>query len=491
MKIISPLFRTHLLIIFLLSFFSTLSFSQNKDKMMKVYLGQKQFYSPSDGNYIEIQLHFEGHTLNYKKEDSVLVGQVLVNFQILDKDSILSSDAYKLKSPPMRDSIFDDFYDIKRFALDPGAYTLQIELLDLNSEKETIKASKTIVIRDFKDSIQISDIQIAEAISEGHEGSVFFKSGYELIPRVISFFPAEYSSLPTYIEIYNTLSQEDSVFALKQTLKDIESDKVLDNYTRLTRFKSNEVVPMIRAVDISGLPTGNYELCFSVLNRDMRELTSSNYIFDRVNNMPEMFDPNMILIDPAFQQSITEDSVSFFLASLIPIANQSEVKNILKILKLKNDSLSRKQIQGFWTATSGVGYYEEWLKYKHQVQQVERIYKTSYQAGYETDRGRVYLQYGAPSTLVQRDVSSTEYPYEIWQYDKITKYSNKRFIFYNPDLVKNGYRLLHSDMIGELQNKNWQYDLNKRNTPRGTIDDSNQYLDDSFGQDSYDLFRQY
>jgi GWxTD domain-containing protein len=221
------------------------------------------------------------------------------------------------------------------------------------------------------------------------------------------------------------------------------------------------------------------------------EVSKSSYSFDRSNEIERAVDPSLVLIDPAFQLSIADDSVAYYLASLIPIANQGEVKNILKILRMKNDSLSRKQIQGFWTVTAGANNYEEWIKYKAQIQLVERLYSNSYQAGFETDRGRVYLQYGPPTSLVQRDVSSTEYPYEIWQYNKIVRFSNKRFVFYNPDLVTNGYRLLHSDMVGELKNDRWQYELNKRNTVRGTIDNPNEYLDDSYGSDSYDLFRQY
>ena len=96
----------------------------------------------------------------------------------------------------------------------------------------------------------------------------------------------------------------------------------------------------------------------------------------------------------------------------------------------------------------------------------------------------MYLQYGAPTQVIQKDVSSNEYPYEIWQYNKIGKFSNKRFIFYNPDLVNNGYRLLHSDMIGELKNASWQLVLNKRNSVNGTIDDPNQNVQSTYGGNS-------
>ena len=122
---------------------------------------------------------------------------------------------------------------------------------------------------------------------------------------------------------------------------------------------------------------------------------------------------------------------------------------------------------------------------------VEELYSNNFQEGFETDRGRVYLQYGAPTNIVQKETSSNEYPYEIWQYNKIGSFSNKRFIFYNPDLVNNGYRLLHSDMIGELKNPGWPQILVKRNTTNGNIDDPNADVQRHYGTNGNDLFRQY
>jgi len=172
------------------------------------------------------------------------------------------------------------------------------------------------------------------------------------------------------------------------------------------------------------------------------------------------------------------------------MAKPAEIKNILTIIKTKNEANARKLIQGFWIATSGTNAYDSWLKYKEQVVYVEHLYKNNYQAGYETDRGRVYLQYGAPTSVIQRETTSNEYPYEIWQYNKIGKYSNRRFIFYNPDLVSTSYRLLHSDMIGEMKNPSWQQVLTSRNTPHGNIDTPNQNVNSTFGDSDY-YFKQY
>jgi GWxTD domain-containing protein len=214
-------------------------------------------------------------------------------------------------------------------------------------------------------------------------------------------------------------------------------------------------------------------------------------VFERSNDLDIPWTVENMVIDPAFQASITDDSVSYYLESLIPIAKPAEIKNIIAVLKLKDRDQERRHIQAFWLKTAPNSAYDSWLKYKEQVQLVERIYSNNFQEGFETDRGRVYLQYGAPTNIIQRETSPTEYPYEIWQYNKIGKFSNKRFVFYNPDLVNNTYRLLHSDMIGELKNPSWPQTLSKRNTNNGNIDNPNQFLQQNWGGNSNDYFRQY
>jgi len=122
---------------------------------------------------------------------------------------------------------------------------------------------------------------------------------------------------------------------------------------------------------------------------------------------------------------------------------------------------------------------------------VNTLYKTHFLSGYESDRGRVYLQYGSPTQVIQSQYSASEYPYEIWQYNKIGRFSNKRFIFYNSDLVTENYRLLHSDMIGEIKNQNWPRALNSRNSTNGDVDNGNGGVDNHWGGNSNTNFRQF
>lgn len=476
------------LFIFIL-FISSLGFTQSTSKL-RAYVDSKQFYAPEVGNYIEVYIQFSGTSVRYLGVEGGLQGELAMKYQILQDTLIIKEDAYRLSSPIMPDSIVEDFYDVKRFSLLPGKYTMRMELMDLNSDQKALKASFPIIVEEFADGITISDIQIAETIFSGGPESVFQKSGVTIIPRLATFYPTELSVIPVYFELYNTNQTQEDYCGLKQMIVNDRGEE-MTAFTQFTRHATAEVLPIVRKVDIATLPSGKYSLSYTLLSKSLTELSTQSYEFERSNDMEVFVSAETIILDPKFQSSIPEDSVNYYLASLIPISRPSEVKNIISTLKTKDKEKMRKHLQAFWLQTSPQNTYEAWIKYKLQVQLVEKLYSNNFQVGYETDRGRVYLQYGAPTTIVQKENSPTEYPYEIWQYNKIGTFSNKRFVFYNPDLVNNTYTLLHSDMLGELKNPGWPQILSKRNTSRGNVDDPNMFNQQHFGGTSNDLFRQY
>jgi GWxTD domain-containing protein len=470
-----------------ISLFSLTSFGQNQE--LRAYLDNKQFFAPGVGNYVEFHLQFVGYSLNYKGKDNGLIGEVAVQMNIQKGDSIVASDAYRLSSPFMKDSVVEDFYDIKRFVLEPGDYTFNIILQDMNSENDPLEASQLIIIEDLSDAISLSDIEVAEVGSRGDGSSPFYKSGYDIIPRLSTFFPKELNTIPVYFEVYNSKMFEDTVFGIKQTVIDADKNIELEELTVFTRHYTSEVVPILKSIDISDLLTGKYIVNYTIVNRNMRELSTQSYEFERSNDKQIDYFSDELVLDPAFQASIPDDSVGYFLECLIPISRTTESKNIFRIAKTKNAENARRYIQLYWTKTAPDTPYESWIKYKRQVMLVERLYANNFQEGFETDRGRVYLQYGAPANIVRKEYSPTEYPYEIWRYNKIGAFSNKRFVFYNPDLVNKAYRLLHSDMVGELKNPSWPRELSKRSTPNGNVDDPNSGVQDHWGGNSQDLFR--
>ncbi|MFZ9587241.1 MAG: GWxTD domain-containing protein [Crocinitomicaceae bacterium] len=477
------------IILFLFIFLSSLSFSQGSK--IKTYLDTKQFFAPEIGNYLEVYMQFVSYSVVYKNEGRGLRSKVLISVDISDSTQIVYSDRYVLESPEAIDSIQDDFYEVLRIQLNPGKYTMKLQLLDVYKEDSEITGNLPITIEDYSKNTKISDILVAEYAYPSENMTNFDKSGYHIIPMLSNFYATDSKNLPIYLELYGTENIADTNFQLTYRVINSKDASETKGFTRSFTYKKGPVIPVFESINIEDLHTGNYQLEFSVSRLNAEIIAIQTYDFERSNENNSMFTMENLVLDPAFQTSIPTDSVFYFLESLIPISKPAEIKNIIETLKLKNTENARKHIQGYWAITSPTNSYESWLKYKAQVVFVQDIYGNNFQEGFETDRGRVYLKYGAPSQVNARESSPSEYPYEIWTYNKIGIYSNKRFIFYNPDLVNNAYRLLHSDMLGELKNPAWPQILAKRNTYNGNVDNPNQNNVDHWGGESNDLFRQY
>lgn len=479
---------SRILLVCCLSLFSARTISQVGQ--LKAYIDQQSFYHPDNGAIVEIHYQFIGYTLKYIAVENGLQAKLAINTSItFPNGDTVKQDAYVLESPLMRDSIIDDFYDIQRIVLPAGKYIAHLSLTDLNTETPATTGSIEFTVRDYTQSPSISDVFVAETAVKTEQETVFSKSGYDLLPRLSNFYPQDLKNLPYYVEIYNTQLLPDSIFGLKQRIISTTGQVEQVEYTKFSKLKTGVVVPYLRNLDISKLPTGSYRLVLEIIDKYNVQIGETrSYYFERANEIENEISIENIVLDPGFQQSITDDSLKFYLASLLPIARPAENKLILQTLKSNNLEKYRKHLQQFWVQTSGANAATAWLNYKKQVMMVQQLYSNNFQDGYETDRGRVYLQYGPPSMVIQRETSPTEYPYEIWQYDKIKMFSNKRFVFYNPDLVNNTYRLLHSDMVGELKTPNWQQYLTKRNNQ---TNDQDSGVPSTYGGNSNSFFKQF
>lgn len=477
------------IILILFCFFQSLSYSQGTK--LKTYLDTKQFYAPNVGNYIEIYMQFVSYSVVFKNEGRGLRAKVLISVDISDSSQTVFSDRYILESPEAIDSVQDDFYEVIRVQLNPGKYSMKLNLMDVNKESSEISGVIPILVEDLAKDTKISDVLVAEYAYPTDEQNNFTKSGYHIIPMLSSFYATDSKNIPLYLELYGTEAIPDSTYRFSYRIINTKDASEMPGFTKSSTLTKSKVVPVFESVNIEELSSGSYQIECRVSTNENEILAIQTYDFERSNENNSMFTMENMMLDPAFQASIPEDSVFYFLECLIPISKPAEIRNIIETLKEKDIKNARKHIQGYWALTAPTNSYESWLKYKSQVVFVQKIYGNNFQEGFETDRGRVYLKYGAPSQVNARESSPSEYPYEIWTYNKIGIYSNKRFVFYNPDLVNNAYRLLHSDMIGELKNPAWPQILAKRNTYNGNVDNPNQNNVKHWGGESNDLFRQY
>ncbi len=131
--------------------------------------------------------------------------------------------------------------------------------------------------------------------------------------------------------------------------------------------------------------------------------------------------------------------------------------------------LMRRFFYSFW-ANRGTDPEAAWRAYAAEVVKVNKLFGCRVQKGYQTDRGMVYLKYGPPNTMMDRMNEMDAYPYTIWHYYRAGRFTNRRFVFYQPDLISQCLVLLHSEVPGEIQNPRWNQVLHSRNVAAPNVD---------------------
>jgi GWxTD domain-containing protein len=171
---------------------------------------------------------------------------------------------------------------------------------------------------------------------------------------------------------------------------------------------------------------------------------------------------------------------------LKPISNEREVIFAKNVLTNQDVEAMQRYFNNFWINQNEEDPEQAWLNYYERVKLVNKSYSTQVKKGYDTDRGRVFLQYGSPNHIYEEKHDPNAYPYDIWQYYSLNGQSDVKFVFFNQNLVGDDYMLLHSDLKGEIQTRNWDMIIHKRDTPQWNLDQQNG--GNYFGGRSSDIF---
>jgi len=465
---------------------------------LRAYLSHAAFFSPEQGPYLETYLSILGKSIEFvKNENGKFQGTVKVTMLFKQNDSIKEFRKYELHTAVIDDTSHINFivFDQQRIALQSGKYDLELELADKNRDLPAFNA-KDVAVLDFDTKkIGISDIELVESFTEATESSKMAKSGYDFIPYQDYFYPQSISKTTYYAEIYNTANilGAETQFVVASSIQSVETGKPVDNFFRIKRETTNHVNVIFNEFDISTLPTGNYNLVISVRDRDNKEITSQSIFFQRSNPGVKYNTTSLekIAIANTFVAKLTQiDSLREFIRMCWPIAGANE-KLFINYNLLKGDVLTLQQFfLEFWLQRNQADPEGAWLKYYATVQGVNAEFSSTNKKGYETDRGRVYLQYGAPNQRVIEPYTAGTLPYEIWQYYQFGKQTDLKFVFYTRDRSINDFELAHSNAIGEISNVNWQYEIRGLSNPKDT---DNQFYRkaleiDEFGEHSGELY---
>jgi GWxTD domain-containing protein len=463
---------------------------------VRVFIDHQSFYNSETGPYLEVVFSFEGKSMkSVKTSGGQYMAQAKCNVFISQGTQVFQFAKFNANSTPSLLPKATDFMSVERFPLADGTYEMTVEVADANdSLSAPLVHTEKIEISHLSEGCFFSDIAFISAFTNTVQENAFSKAGYDLIPYVSNYYPTSLDGLILYAELYNSrkLLGKKVSFAYALCITDALQNEI-PNSKRIIRAEADDVLPLLQTLDISNLTTGEYKVKLEMLDREGKVVCTQFRNFTRNKILEDTYTPpsSQDLSNTFVAKYTNSDSLYAHIRSCLPIAESVErntIDNVLKNLDLKT---RQSFMYTFWYRRNSTNPEKAWNDYYKDVLAVQKEFGTRIKEGWQTDRGRVYLQYGKPSTRIVRNNDPDYWPFEIWHYYTTnTGLRDRRFLFYNTSLNYD-MELLHSDIPNEVRNFDWKNLVRSRQmsdpTSTGRIG-NNQDRDPYSGDELEDLW---
>ena len=420
------------------------------------------FKSPAQP-YIEVYLHVLGQSLAQQMtEDSMFQSKVEVFILFKQDEKIVKFDKFLLNSPLVNDII--DIYDLKRYGIENGSYDLEISVKDANNETNK-KVFKTKINVDYTaEGLMQSDLELLGTIkADQSDNNPAVKNGYYMEALPFNFYHKNISELIFYNEVYNADKAIGEDFLVRYFIEKVNGNG--DTETVMIANKKRKPEPtsvLLCKMNISKLPSANYNLVVEIRNKAGELLSERKMFFQRSNPYLDLENAKTAPLNDKFVAELTKEELRYSLKAIAPLVRDAEVE-VLNYLIANKDSLAaqRRYLFTFWAIESPINPAIAYEQYMQIAKAVDNTYKSGFGHGFETDRGYTFMKYGKPNDIRKVDNDPSAPPYEMWVYENFPRTNQNRvkFIFYNPSLSPGDFRFLHSTAIGEVNNPQWEIEL--------------------------------
>jgi GWxTD domain-containing protein len=442
-------------------------------------------------NWAEIHLLVRTESLRWKMNASGKAESGVTVFVQLKKDGkIVQKDGFKLKSPAIDTAqlgissawiLSPELLHFERYSIGLGQFEGEITIADLNDTTNRNQSKFA-----FESTFPTDEVLFSQPFffrSAQNPNPSLERSGKFIIPYPNDIFGQESDTLQAYTELYQTFPLlPDSSILFVYYLKKANSEEILAEYGNRNKVTTSKILPFFIKIPLNSLPIGNYQLVVEARNMKYDLLDQKALGFRRT--LPKKVQKQAISDGklPYFVDTMTTAQVREHIRSILPVMGAGERNLALPMVNPKYADTFRLKpfFAQFWVEKNPGSPEEGWVEYRGRLAEVNRLFACPRQRGYETERGRVYLQYGPPDQRTERKTDPVALPYEVWWYynlvDRMSpgraRQRDARFLFYNKEVAACEYRLLHSTAFGETNNPQWKLEIFRRTTPMGNTIDS-------------------
>lgn len=448
-------------------------------------------------SYVEVSLNINPNQLTYRKSPDSLHLQATLEVTYIFKqgDKIITADKFNLQGPIQR--IPSSFFDIKRYALSNGKYTLEAQVKDIYQFANNHTENINFEINFNNNSLLQSDIQLLKSVQKDTLQSAYGKNGLLMEPLAGNFYDKNTSMLYVYNEIYNSTTLPDA-FVLSYAIYsgDVHAANIPKAIAHKKFRPTATPISFLGQFDITKLPSGNYKLVIELRNRAQELLSQKSIDFQRANPYLNvaLVGVSAEAIQQEFVANMTTDELKYALRAIACKMRGEESKDLNEIIRAADSQAMKLRLFRYWAAKNPNQPQKAYEDYMIVARAVDQKYRSGFGYGFETDRGYVFMKYGRPDDVVEQVSNPDTAPYEIWVYNDfaITQQRNVKFIFYDAE-GSGSMRLLNSNARGELEDPNWRTKLykNVRNQWDGNGFDSPTGIQDNFNRNADKLLQDF
>lgn len=402
-----------------------------------------RFFWTAEISEVEVPFAIPYQMLSYTTEHDTTFApfQVIIVFEDLDSEETLK-DTLDLVSivPSLQEASERNLVALEEFKafFKPGHYRMTINVIDKNTGKKTTE-SEMFSVEAMPAELILSDIKLATSIEGDTAEGQFIKNGLRIIPNPSQMYGLSRPTLYYYIEVYN-LKPDKNRYEVLYTILDKDST-VVNAFSPKQKEKGGEgaVGIDVGAFNLVAFKPGEYSLLIEVNDGTA---SASRIKHFTVYKAPE----------------IEEEAVSFFTDEEMEYYDRIEyIASPAEFAEYKSYADTGKVafLRRFWTKRDSdpVTPENEGLReFINRIRYVDDKFSTPFKTGYRTDRGRIYIRYGAPDAEEHHEFETDYKPYEIWEY---YSYGGYKFIF--SDMGGDGeFSLVYSSTPKEPSLPNWE-----------------------------------
>lgn len=358
-----------------------------------------------------------------------------------------------------------------RLAINPGSYSYRLTVMDITSKREESRSNTLNVVEASRDRLSISGVEFAhrlERVDEDNQrNNPLVKNGRLVTPNPLGVCSIDDSLIHIYAEIYNLARDTAGGYRMGVRVELVESGALFPSILDESFWEvEGGSIVFAKSIEHKTKKPGKY--MFNLIVTDANaEITDTSarpiYFYDPETGSffadgaagADGFGP-----DPYDTTSLeTRRNIVYWLLS-------PRDRGMMESL---NDVGQQQFIKQFWidnddNKATRVNEYRNELIARFAI--ANRRYSRSIERadGWNTDPGRVIMQYGEPDERMEVAIPSIgndvtdEHSWERWNYDRIQ--GGVYFIFAN-DRGYSEFRLRHSNAQGERFDSGVEENINR------------------------------